>query len=580
MEELNQLQQKAVELILKPLLVIAGPGSGKTKVLVSKLEYLINKRNIPPEKILLLTYTKKACDELISKIKNKINLSNLNIFTFHSLAYKILISQSNSNIKIISEAERSKLIQTIFKKFIKFNLQYKILPLKELKLIISNAKKTGKVKNIFFEKILEKYNEYLSKNNLVDFDDLILKASKILKKQVPKKFQYDYILIDEFQDTSESEYTFVKNLIQEKTKITVVGDPNQSIYNFRGSSSEIFQKFKNDFLDSVEINLNINYRNPQKIINLAENIVSNKYPQTSANNFTGNISLIETLDPYSQADFVINKITQQIGGIDFNNASNETNENFNFSDFAVLFRTHFESKILIEKFNNANIPFYTGQEELFSQNPVIRFILNHLKAYLNNYKDIGNYIEGIKINKFLNLDFGNLNIKKIINIIIKKYNLAELIEDNFMIELNYFSNIYKNLSIEKFVKLIENIKDENDYINYSNKVSLLTLHSSKGLEFKNVFIISFNKGIIPYLHKEKIEIEEEKKLFYVGLTRASKNLFIVYMKEKLNKAIKISEFEKYFNDNSAEKIVDPRINFLKKRKEKYKAKKSQMQLFS
>jgi DNA helicase-2/ATP-dependent DNA helicase PcrA len=529
----------------------------------------------------------------------------VNVHTFHSLAYSIL-ADKNRQPEIVSPVIKSQLI----KKLKSSIPDFKFISTKDLELQISLYKSSDQ-KNKKYRNLVEEYNSELKKIHKLDFDDLVSEAFKVSKKPC-----YEFIIIDEFQDTNTQQFEFAITLLK-SNKIIVIGDPLQSIYSFRGAHKTIFEYFKNKFSDFEEITLETNYRSDKKIIDLASQIFPNEFTQSPFSQNDGHVGLIETFNEYSEADWIIKRISQIMGGMDMLEGSRLNsdlieNKKARFSDFAVIYRKHSLARILERKLDESGLPFQTTGEKSIYNYKNVRIIINCLKFVNGNQNAIidiasnqfqisnekieelkeldkdSNLFDLIKNSlKQKNISSRNKKFQKLYNFLVflKELNksqntkqLAKLISENLEIieeknHLQFINDLDRFDSLEKFLEQMEIIEESEFYDKTVDRITLLTLHASKGLEFKYVFIIGFEKGQIPLEH-EGIDIEEEKRLFYVGVTRAKNFLEILKTQSRNREKTEISEFEKFFKDN--EKLADPEMKKIKKKNFIRKEKKSQM----
>jgi superfamily I DNA/RNA helicase len=523
MNNLNKNQKKALLINKGPLIIQAGPGTGKTKTLTAKIAYLVQQKNINLKNILALTFTRKAAKEMQDRLIQTLQKANQN-FNF------------NQNLKNI----------TTFHSFC-----YQILK--------------QEIKNFDASKFLD------PKTNLIDFDLLLEKTLAFFKTnlKIRRKYanQFKYILIDEFQDTSPIQYKIIKLLInQTKNKnFFIIGDPKQSIYAFRGAGKQNFKIFKTDFLNYQEVNLNINYRNSKPIIETSHQLFSNskklKIPKNKIKQKPNNIYLIQTLNPYSEADWIIAKINQLIGGTDLNQASdinqakdfknlnfNKSNEsnltNLNLSEIAVIYRTHFLAENLKKTFFKSGLPYQAiGDESIFLDQKVKK-IINILEKIVNSN------LKFKKKPKFLTYNLSEFIINIIQNLNLKKNQALLELEK---IAINFENQSDLSEQIKDLLSYIQEIEKSDYYDTQAQKITLMTMHASKGLEFKAVFIIGFEETNLPYLKNNKLspeklktQLKEEKNLLYVALTRAKEQVYLIKAnKRHENQKLKISPFYNY-----------------------------------
>lgn len=601
--EYNISQKKAIEHFQGPMLVLAGPGSGKTLVITKRTQYLIDNHNVNPNKILVITFTNAAAIEMKERF-NKIMESpsyGVTFGTFHAVFFNILRNTYNYNTNnILREEQKKVFFNEIIEKF-----QIQANDKKELiESIISEISvvKNDLIENIKdyhamscsdedFKKIYIGYKNYLNKNNLIDFDDMIVECYKLLsnREDILKKWQqkYQYILIDEFQDINRLQYKIMKMLAKPQNNLFIVGDDDQSIYSFRGARPEIMLNFENDYPNCIRVLLDINYRCDEKIVESAKNLINNnkkrfqKEIKASTTN-KGEIRIEKFKNLLQENDVIVNEI------IDYNK------KGILFEDMAILFRTNTQPRLLIGALSSYNIPFKIKSlmpniYEHWIAKDIISYIkianncmerkwflniINRPKRYIKrDYLDIP-YVsfERLKsfckdkewvINRIEKLEedikyISTLPTYAAINYIrksigyddyLKEYvekrpiNLDELLD--IADEIQESSKEYDNF--DKWFEYIDNfsveLKNNSKNIDF-DAVTLSTMHSSKGLEYKVVFIIDVNEGIIPYKKSllDEDNIEEERRMFYVAITRAKEYLHIYSIDERYNKKLDISRF--------------------------------------
>lgn len=589
-EELNSEQKKAVEHINGPMLVLAGAGSGKTKVLTSRIANLINK-GISPYNILAITFTNKAAKEMKDRVVKLIGKEayNIQISTFHSLGLKILKENYNllgyeKNFTIIDSDD----VLTIIKKIMKDkNMSKDRYNPREIKNKISSAKNEmmsieafSKVE--FDHNIIEVYKEYqkkLKNGNSVDFDDLLILPIKLFKNypRVLEEYQdkYKYILIDEYQDTNEAQYIFSKLLSSKYRNIFVVGDNDQAIYAFRGANYKNILNFEKDYPEAKTILLEENYRSTKTILNAANSVIKNNRERKDknlwSNNIEGNkIKYKEVANEKEEASFVGEEIKKLLS------------KGVNEEEIAVLYRTNAQSRVIEEEMLKKNIKYRVIGSFYFYNRKEIKDLLCYLRL-INNHKDdvsllriintprrgIGDKtIENLTelaaqnntslyeaIEKGKELEFKNLieeltksseslSLTELIDEILEKSGIkkelstSKLLEDEIRLEnLNEFKGVtksyeeeYGSATLGDFLDEISLVSDMSEHQDSSNRVSLMTIHSVKGLEYNYVFIIGMEEGIFPHYNAindgGSSAIEEERRLCYVAITRAKKELYI------------------------------------------------------
>lgn len=593
LDTLNDRQKEAVLYNEGPLLIIAGAGAGKTKTLTTKIAYLIEEMGALPSNILAITFTNKAAKEMKDRIIRLIGSIGYQIqtSTFHSFGLKLLKENYerlgfDKNFVIMDSDDSLTIVKKILKDM---DLDPKIYNPRAIRNKISSCKNelispkaysryTVSPYEEIVCKVYEKYQEKLMKNNAVDFDDLLILPIKLFEenKDILEKYQeqFKYILIDEYQDTNEAQYKLTKMLSEKYRLITCVGDDSQSIYSFRGANYKNILNFEKDYKDAKTILLEQNYRSTSYILNAANDVIKNNKMKKEKNLWTsrgeGNkVKYYRALSESDEAYYVVKGIKQAISNGD------------NYDDIAVLYRTNAQSRNLEEAMLKENIPYRVVGSFYFYSRKEIKDLLAYLRL-IHNEKDnisllrvINTPKRGIGLKTIENLtkkaDEENISIYEAITSgkelefkkIIEKLKevsenviLTELIdkiltgtgikeelekEEDLTSEvrlenLEEFKSITKSfeereglISLEDFLLEISLVSDAEEYKDDTNRVSLMTVHSVKGLEYKDVFIVGMEEGIFPHMNSlmESSEIEEERRLAYVAITRAKDNLTII-----------------------------------------------------
>ena len=577
---LNDRQKEAVLYNEGPLLIIAGAGAGKTKTLTTKIAYLIEENDALPSNILAITFTNKAAKEMKDRIIKLIGSIGYQIqtSTFHSFGLKLLKENYerlgfDKNFVIMDSDDSLTIVKKILKDM---DLDPKTYNPRAIRNKISSCKNelispkaysryTVSPYEEIVCKVYEKYQEKLMKNNAVDFDDLLILPIKLFEenKDILEKYQeqFKYILIDEYQDTNEAQYKLTKMLSEKYRLITCVGDDSQSIYSFRGANYKNILNFEKDYKDAKTILLEQNYRSTSYILNAANDVIKNNKMKKEKNLWTsrgeGNkVKYYRALSESDEAYYVVKGIKQSI-----------SNGN-NYDDIAVLYRTNAQSRNLEEAMLKENIPYRVVGSFYFYSRKEIKDLLAYLRLINTPKRGIGlKTIENLtkkadeeNISIYEAITSGKeLEFKKIIEKlkeVSENVTLTELIdkiltgtgikeelekEEDLTSEvrlenLEEFKSITKSfeereglISLEDFLLEISLVSDAEEYKDDTNRVSLMTVHSVKGLEYKDVFIVGMEEGIFPHMNSlmESSEIEEERRLAYVAITRAKDNLTII-----------------------------------------------------
>lgn len=596
LSNLNKEQYRAVTHINGPMLVLAGAGSGKTKVLTNRIAYLIE-NGVSEDNILAITFTNKASKEMRErevKILGKLAY-DIQISTFHSFGLKLL----KENYGVLGYSKNFNILDsddslTVIKKIIKeLNLNPKFYNAREIKSKISSAKNElididSFSKMEYDNNILLIYKKYLNKlkvNNSVDFDDLLVLPIKLFRehKDILEYYQdkYKYVLIDEYQDTNEAQYMLSKLLCQEHRNIFVVGDNDQSIYAFRGANYKNILNFEKDYKNCEVILLEENYRSTKNILDAANSVIKHnkdrKDKNLKSNNGIGEkVKYVKVETDKDECSYVSSKINEL------------HNSGVKYEDIAILYRTNAQSRILEEEMLKNGIPYRIVGSFYFYNRKEIKDLLCYLRLINNPLDDVSllrvintpkrgigdktidalsekannenislfDAISEGKELKFKNLILEmqelaqNLTLTQIVDMVLDKSGMKEEFGDKTLDgeirleNLEEFKSITKNyeeeygvLNLEDFLAEISLVSDVEEYKDEDNRVSLMTIHSVKGLEFDNVFVTGMEEEIFPHYNSinegTRDAIEEERRLCYVAITRAKKNLWLLNAKKRM-----------------------------------------------
>lgn len=565
LDGLNERQRKAVEASDGPVMVIAGPGTGKTKTLAARIVYLITQKKAKPQEILALTFTKKAAEEMQIRVAAAIGSEQApKITTFHGLCYELL----GGELEFISEPQRLRLIKSLRRPAVLKNLSAKELGLK-----ISQAKNAVDQPEPEVAKIVAAYNEALHAQNLYDFDDLLQNAYGLLRQGEQEK-PYRYIFADEFQDTNRLQYEILK-LLRVNDNLFVIGDPNQSIYGFRGASGTILLEFKKDFPQCTEIALVTNYRSAPEIVRLSNEIFPEKIPLEAWGEQKGEVRAVQVLNEYSEADWVLGEIQRAIGGGDFLRAvsDDERAKHRTLKDFAILYRNRSAAAALQKAIDASGLPYQTVGEGSPYEKPHVQAIIGLMRSAAS-----GDAPEADNLTKDQGVKAAEL---------LAKY--ADASPETFMVQAMKVLGVEPNRdsaqllavlarfkTIPEAVRYFDDIAENGFYDPQADAITLLTIHASKGLEFSCVFLVGMQEGILPSDRGDK---QEERRLFYVAVTRAKKRLEILYTKNRGASTAEPSSFLKELPASVLERLRDPDMQSQARRIAKRQAKRSQQSLF-
>lgn len=563
-KDLNIEQKNAVLRINGPSIILAGAGSGKTRALVYKVLNLVLYHNIPPSLIVMITFTNKAASEMKTRIN--LHLQNMEksrlgfVGTFHSFCAHILRKSGpnigiKNNFLIYDENDSINLIRKILKQnnTERITPSYVLNKISSAKSQLIDYKRYGDVFGDYnagaIAEIYLKYEKEKQKNNALDFDDLIMKTVQLFIKNnlVLEKYQnkFKYILVDEFQDTNYSQYTITRLLGEKYQNVTVVGDFSQSIYSWRGADIKNLEKFNEDFPESKTFNLVQNYRSTQNILDFAYSVISKNETHPVLDLFTENIKGEDVeIHELENEEYETLYIASEI---------NKLKQKLQLNSFAVLYRTNAQSRIIEESFLHYGIPYILIGGTRFYARREIKDTLSYLRLFINPEDELSKdriiklgKRRWEKFNKFYKKTkkqvFKIPTVELIEQIFqetgyIQKYKLDDQ-EDYARLEnINELKSVAMNFSqVDKFLEQVALVESEYFEGEKQRKdgVRLMTLHQAKGLEFPIVFIAGVEEGILPHARsiEDYFQLEEERRLFYVGITRAQKKLYITYAKKR------------------------------------------------
>ena len=610
LKDLNEKQREAASHVKGPLLIVAGAGSGKTRVLTYRIAHLLQHHHALPQNILALTFTNKAAREMQQRIQNLIGdkANGLWMGTFHSVFSKILRFEAehigfNSNFSIYDTSDSENAIKLILKE-LNFDpkeikprtIQRKISDAKN-QLILPDQYESRFVFNTLDDitaRVYTLYHTRLQQANAMDFDDLLIKPVKLFSEHpdVLEKYQdrFKYILIDEYQDTNHAQYKVTRLLADKYQNICVVGDDAQSIYSFRGADISNILNFKSDYNEAVEIPLEQNYRSTKFILQCADSIIKKNEKQIKKTLWTDNpegdtVTLLENFDERDEANRIVNTIQDL-----------SVRHGYGYNDFAILYRTNYQSRIFEESLRRKNVNYQLVGGLSFYQRKEIKDVLAYLTLLVNPENEqallriinepsrgIGNKTLNdvlkkarnerqsvwsvvtnidsaelykpakIKIAEFVEMIYSLrkqleegaplLNVTKMV--LERSGYMKSLIEENSaqslsrrdnILELQnaiaYYQQNNRSGTLATFLQEISLITDSDKYDETKPAVTLMTVHASKGLEFPVVFIVGLEENLFPMGARdgEDANIEEERRLFYVAITRAQKSLFFSFSK--------------------------------------------------
>ena len=613
LQGLNDKQKEAVLTTEGPLLILAGAGSGKTRVITNRIAYLIREKGVSPRNILAITFTNKAASEMRERVEASVGIDagGAWISTFHSACVKILRMYSHligydNNFTIYDADDQKTVIKNICKKL---DIDTKHYKEKWFLSQISSAKDELKGTeqfaldaggDFYLEKVARVYEEYqreLKRNNAFDFDDLIVKTVELFRHdpEILERFQerFRYISVDEYQDTNTAQFVFVSLLAAKYHNVCVVGDDDQSIYKFRGANIENILQFEKVFPDAKVIRLEQNYRSTQNILNAANAVIKNNRNRKAKSLWTEHeegelIKLFHVNNPYEEADRVVDQIKRYM------------REGYKLNDCACLYRTNAQSRTLEEAFVRANLPYKIVGGVNFYQRKEIKDVLAYLKTIDNARDDVAarriinvpkrgigavavntvqnladdrgvnfytalddgineglfgkggeklrefrNLIESLKESAGISNEHGRqMSLKELMEEVLEKTGYRRELElentveaqtrleniDELINKLALYEDTAEEPTLSGFLEEVSLVADIDSWSADSDYVSLITIHSAKGLEFPIVFLCGMEDGLFPMSaainSMDEEDLEEERRLAYVAITRAKEKLIL------------------------------------------------------
>ncbi|GAB4505250.1 MAG: UvrD-helicase domain-containing protein [Anaerolineales bacterium] len=605
LDQLNPQQRQAVSAGNGPILVLAGPGSGKTRVLTQRIAYLIAYEGVRPYQILAVTFTNKAAREMETRVEALLgdqSSHGMMLGTFHATCARLLRREADflpvaANFVIYDADDQERLVKSIIREI---GLDEKRFRAPSVHAAISSAKNeligpedfpTATYRDEVIQRVYLEYQKRLVASNAVDFDDLLMYMARLLEDnpEVRQKYaqRFKHVLVDEFQDTNLAQYVLIKHLSSAHRNVFCVGDPDQSVYRWRGADWRNVQRFEQDFPDAQVILLEQNYRSRQNILDVAMSVIDRAPNRRKKNLFTERgqgekVFYYEAFDDYAEAAFVVDTIAQLV-------SSGEVEP----GECAVMYRTNAQSRLLEEAFLQARLPYrlvgaqrFYGRREVKDMIAFLRLVYNandeasldrvinipprgigaktltslHLVATQNGLSagavllDLARgpnspYWEHFSARAAAPLaDFAVTlanwrasypvaTVTELFDRIAADIGYQQYLDDSTeegkdrwenVLELRRLTQEYQGRSMEEFLQDVALISDQ-DTLTDRNVPTLLTLHAAKGLEFSVVFIVGLDDGLLPHSRSfgEPEEMEEERRLFYVGITRAKDRLYLV-----------------------------------------------------
>lgn len=597
LESLNDYQKEAVLHKEGPLLILAGAGSGKTRVLTTKIAYLIKEYDVDARNILAITFTNKAAKEMKTRIEELIGKTSIQASTFHSFGVKILKENCEklgykSNFIILDSDDSLTLVKKILKdfnldpkRFSPYMIRNKISSNKNELIMPDDYKKfVYNEEDDVVYKVYKKYQEILKQNNSLDFDDLLILPIALFKKNpdVLAYYQdrYRYIFIDEYQDTNYAQYLLTKMISAKYHNICVVGDNDQSIYAFRGANYKNILNFEKDYPDCKVVMLEQNYRSTKTILNAANSVIKNNKERKDKNLWSlkesnEKITYYKAADETDEVHYILKKVKELVAS------------GVSYQDMAILYRTNAQSRVFEQELLKQNIPYRIIGSFYFYSRKEIKDLLAYMRLVYNPDDDlsllrvintpkrgIGNktlrsleeeaslyhtsLFQAINSGKelafkelilTLQQDLEKMSLTEFVDNILEKTGMRRALKEEKTLEadirleyLEEFKSVTKmfesrvgEISLADFLLEISLVADSEEYKDDPNRLTLMTVHAVKGLEFSYVFLAGLEEGIFPHRNSMDTlaELEEERRLMYVAITRAKDKLFITSAKKRM-----------------------------------------------
>lgn len=557
---LDAHQRVAVFSTEGPICIIAGPGSGKTRVIVERIVYLLKEKHVAPEYIFAITFTNKAAREIrervIARLEEYMDIACPYIGTFHSFAFDTLTSHAERAgialpLSLVAESQRRALLHKVLKEYPAMRMRDALSHISIYKSRCAPQDVGAEIKNV-----VEAYQHTLREKNLVDFDDLLLRLYELLKTHpdILKKYQhqFEYIMVDEYQDTNPIQADILSLLAPPQNNICVIGDSHQAIYGFRGATAKNFSAFQLQHTEASVITLLHNYRSTPVIVRASNALTADQNRKAARDSGDAHpIYIVNVSSSIEEARYIVKTIQKLIGGVDLNNIHSE--KGYHLGDVGVLYRVNEIGRELEKYFEHAGIPYQRVGGTNFFDYPEIKFVIDALQSYERSPLMLSDQIREVIETHRLEKQYDE-----------KKYNR--------ILQLLSIAAAYDGhdpLAARKlFLKDVLLSREEEAYLS-KDAVSLISAHTAKGLEFPVVFITGAEEGLFPISRNigdgeqnNTKENDEEKRLFYVAMTRAKEQLYITHCEKRtlFGKTYhpQPSRFLKSIPEDLVERIIIPK----------------------
>lgn len=572
-DDLNAAQHQAATAPRVPLMIVAGPGTGKTKTLTARIAHLIARQLVPPDTIVALTFTNKAAADMRQRVAGALGGGARlpAVATFHAFALRLLQELPGYSAKdFVSEAERLAIIRSL-----KTARQLRGLSARELGLLISKAK-NGAADMTAAKPLLDAYNLELAARNMRDFDDVLLELHGALQKETWRaklQARYGTFLVDEFQDTNALQYAILRQL-NRTDDLFVIGDPNQSIYGFRGARGDVFGQFKHDFPAAQTVTLTANYRSSPEVVSLANAVFPDSPPLQAQTAPAGAVQAVHVLNEYSEAACVVERIQAAVGGSDMLTGSRHhaSQQARSFGDFAILYRSRHVAKTMQRALEASGMPYQAAGEGSPFEQPAVQGVLQALQ-----HLSEGDGYKQAPLLTALKSRLGELRLPQLVSEIIAALQLQT---DKNRLALRQFQNSLlccADFSLKEYLAHVARIAEQQYYDPAADAVTLMTIHASKGLEFAHVFLLAAEDGILPHQRLgQPTDLAEERRLLYVAVSRAAEQLDILHTQNRAGQPALPSPF---LAGLPLAHVTDPNLELHKRSAQKRHQKRAQTSLF-
>ncbi len=562
---LNRDQQQAVESVFPVTAVIAGPGTGKTKTLVSRIEHLMGERGVKPSEITAVTFTNKAADELTQRIRQALpgrrSLNQMQVGTFHSLCYRLL-ARSGTELSLADRGQAEECaVETIEALELPCTVRQFLTAISLHKAGLSSAQgfaaymaddSAAETGFTLTQEGADRYQQALECRKLMDFDDLLLNMLRLLEQKAEyRKQHFSYLLVDEFQDISPVQYRLIKAWNKGGRELFVIGDPDQSIYGFRGSDSRCFDLLEQDFPGTSTIRLTTGYRSTPEILSASLPLISRnpggERRLSAARPHGGPVRLVTAQTSLSESIFIAKEINRMVGGIDMLDAHSQTpglpDTARSFADIAVLYRTNHQARLLEQCLQKEGIPYVVAGREDYLDHPAVQGTISFFGALLKSSGLDEDTTKLCRKRISPSADYSSLAERFLPRL--KRDRPWKLLADwisclglgsdksmDTFVCMSYFHKTMEDMLSTLAFGQAHDLKRSGQDSRPSDAVTLMTLHASKGLEFPVVFLYGLRQGILPLkTGKKAVNPEEERRLMYVGMTRARDELILTTSEE-------------------------------------------------